>query len=231
MLTGEPVDMRTGLFLGEILLSKPSICYNYPMDIQRRKRISGHRAAWALAVVLAAGPVGPAAGGELTAEMKKDASRIQAELDRIKKKYEDGITGPMRSVAFTERELNSWLAVLLESNRDDALRELVLKLFDDNRIEGKAFVDLSGASLPLGLKPRMNIFFAAQVTVVDGAAKIDINKLFLEGQVIPIVLLDTIIAAASALRKSDARSIKDWVALPPGLKDLRGRQGSVVLYY
>jgi hypothetical protein len=201
------------------------------MDIQRRKRISGHRAAWTLAVVLVAGLAGPASGGQLTAEMKRDAARIQAELDRIKKNYEDGKTGSMRSVAFTERELNSWVAVLLETNRDNTLRELVLKLFDDNRIEGKAFIDLSGASLPLGLKPRMNIFFAGQVIVEDGAAKFDIQKLFLEGQVVRIVLLDTIIAVASALRKSEARSIKDWVDLPPGLKDLRGRQGKVILYY
>jgi len=163
--------------------------------------------------------------------MKKDAARIQAELDRIREQRADRISGPMRSVAFTERELNSWLAVLLEANRDDVLRELALKLFDDNRVEGKAFVDMSGASLPLGLKPRMNIFFAGQVIVRDGAAKIDIDKLFLEGQAIPIVLMDVIIAAAAAWGKSDAGSINDWVALPSGLKDLRSRKGSVILYY
>ena len=163
--------------------------------------------------------------------MIKDAARIQAELDRIREIHADGIARPMRSVAFTERELNSWLAVLLEADRDDVLRELALKLFDDNRVEGRAFVDLSGASLPLGFKPRLNIFFAGQVIVRDAAAKIDLDKLFLEGQAIPVVLLDAIIAAAAAWGKSDAGSIKDWVALPPGLKDLRGRKGGLILYY
>lgn len=201
------------------------------MDKRRRKRILGRRAAWALAVGLAAGAVEPAAGGDLTAEMIKDAARIQAEIDRIGERGADRIAGPMRSVAFTERELNSWLAVLLEADRDDVLRELALKLFDDNRVEGRAFVDLSKASLPLGLKPRMNIFFAGQVIVRDGAAKIDLDKLFLEGQAIPVVLVDAIIAAAAAWGKSETGSINDWVALPPGFKDLRSHKGSLLLYY
>lgn len=184
-----------------------------------------------MAVVLAAVVVEPAAGGDLTAEMIKDAARIQAELDRIQEIHAAGIARPMRSVAFTEGELNSWLAVLLEADRDDVLRELALKLFDDNRVEGRAFVDLSGASLPLGLKPRLNIFFSGKVIVRDAAAKIDLDKLFLEGQAIPVVLLDAIIAAAAAWGKSDAGSIMDWVALPPGLKDLRSRRGGLILYY
>jgi hypothetical protein len=177
----------------------------------------------------AAGPQTP--GIPMTAAMRKDAARIQDQLDRIAAEHEAGRTHPPRTVTFTENELNAWIAGMIEANSEDVLRELVLKLFADNRVEGKAFIDLSRASLPLGLKPKMTLFFAARVISREGAARIEFDKLFLEGQVIPIAVLDLMIAVASGLGKSDAASIKDWVALPDGIKDLRSRPGLVEITY
>ncbi len=206
-----------------------------PMDFLRRKRVCRRRTALVLAILAllagaaAAGPQTP--GNPLTAAMRKDAARIQDQLDRIAAEYDAGRKLPPRTVTFTEKELNAWIAALIEANREDVLRELVLKLFADNRVEGKAFVDLSRASLPLGLKPKMTLFFAARVLVREGAARIEFDKLFLEGQIIPIAVLDLMIALASGLGKTDAVSIKDWVALPDGLKDLRSRPGLVEITY
>jgi len=170
-------------------------------------------------------------GNPLTAAMRKDAARIQDQLDRIAAAHDVGRKHPPRTVTFTEKELNAWIAALIEANREDVLRELVLRLFADNRVEGKAFIDLSRASLPLGLKPKMTLFFAARVIAREGAARIEFDKLFLEGQVIPIAVLDLMIAVASGLGKSDAASIKDWVALPDGIKALRSRPGLVEITY
>jgi hypothetical protein len=77
----------------------------------------------------------------------------------------------------------------------------------------------------------MTLFFAARVIVREGAARIEFERLFLEGQVIPIAVLEVMIAVASGLGKSDAALIKDWVALPDGLKDLRSRPGLVEITY
>jgi len=202
------------------------------VDILRRRRIAERRAARALAAVLAAVlSAGPAAGTDLTPGMITEAARIQAALDRIGAKADARAAAPMKNVSFTERELNSWLAVLLEMNRDNVLRELALKLLDDNRVEGMALVDLSGASLPLGLKPRLTVLFSGQVVVRDGAARIELDRLFLGEQAVPLVLLDAVIAAAAALGKGEAGSIRDWVALPAGIRDLRGYKGKLTLYY
>ncbi|HOF82987.1 MAG TPA: hypothetical protein PK207_07020 [Candidatus Aminicenantes bacterium] len=171
------------------------------------------------------------AGIEITAEMRKDAARLQSALDLIERNRAARAALPMRSLAFSEKELNAWVAVLIESDRDGILRELALKLFEENRVEGKAFVDAGGVSLPFGLKPRLNIFFSGRVTVLDGAAKIALDKLFFEGQPVSVVLLDAVIAAAAAMNKSGASSINDWVALPPGLRNLRSREGVLLLYY
>ncbi|MBN1939244.1 MAG: hypothetical protein JW843_06640 [Candidatus Aminicenantes bacterium] len=159
------------------------------------------------------------------------AVRLQNRLDRIAAEHAAGAKHPLRTATFTESELNAWIAALIEAGGEDALRELVLKLFAENRVEGKARIDLSRASLPLGFKPRMTLFFAARVIVRDGAARVEFEKLFLEGQVIPITVLDVMIAVASGLGNRDAASIKDWVALPDGIKDLRSRPGMVDIIY
>jgi len=204
-----------------------------PMNIPEGKRASGRRVAGPAVVVLASLLFSPAraAAADLTAAMKKDAARIERELDRIKAQAGTPAPGPARSIVFSEQELNSWLACLLAADSKNALRELALKLFDDNEVEGKAFVDLSGASLPLGLKPRMNIFFAGRVIVHAGAARIELSKLFFEGQSIPVSLVDMVIAAAAKFGKSEAGSILDSVALPRGLRDLRSRKGQLILFY
>ncbi len=163
--------------------------------------------------------------------MRKDAARVQDLLDRIAADHTAGAKHPPRTVTLTEAELNAWIAAVIEANREDVLRELVLKLFDRNRVEGKTFLDLGRLSLPLGLKPKATLYFAARVIVRDGAARIEFEKLYLEGQAIPIAVLDLIIAAASSLGKSDAGLIKDWVALPDGIKDLRSRPGLVDIVY
>ncbi|MHB8053896.1 MAG: hypothetical protein ACYDH3_01385 [Candidatus Aminicenantales bacterium] len=203
------------------------------MNAPDGKRVFGRRVAGSAVVALAAFFFisARAAGSDVTAAMKQDAARLQTELDRIEALAPISAAHPRQSVAFSERELNSWLACLLEADKKNALRELVLKLFDDNRIEGKAYVDLSGASLPLGIKPKMTLFFAAQVIVSGGTARVEFNKLFLEGQPIPVALVDMMIAAAAKFGKSDAASILDSVALPRGLEDLRSRKGQIVLYY
>ena len=179
----------------------------------------------------AVGLLAVAAGAQLAPSVLRDALKVQKELDRIEAEGLRGRTGPVKSAVFTEAELNAWVARRIEEQNEDVLRELVLKLFAGSRVEGKAFIDLSKADLPLGLKPRMNLFFSGRVIVRDGAAKVEFDRLFIEGQQVPIVLLDLIIAASAALGKSDAGSIKDWVALPYGLKDLRGEPGRVRLYY
>lgn len=163
--------------------------------------------------------------------MKDDAARLQQELDRIDALAGKPYSGPPRKSEFSERELNAWLADLVEADPKNALRGLALKLFDDNRIEGKAFVDLSGATLPLNFKPKMNIFFAAQVIVREGKARVEFSRIFLDSQPIPVAVVDMVIAIAAKFANSKAGSILDAVDLPRGLKDLQGRTGRVILYY
>lgn len=197
-----------------------------PMNTRRKIR----PAAFFLAAALCLSTTS-AASADTAKKDNQAAARIQRELDRIEALAVTPSAGPLRETSFSEGELNSWLAGMLAADPKNALRELDLKLYDDNRIEGKAFVDLSGASLPLNLKPKMNIYFAAQVIVGGGSARVEFSRIFLESQPIPVAMVDMVIAVAAQLGKSEAGSILDEVALPRGLKDLRSRNGRVILYY
>jgi hypothetical protein len=199
------------------------------MNIRLFSRGPAVRAFWTVVVIGVW-----AAGGwsaELTPSMKKDAFKVKKELERIEVESLAGRKGPLKSVDFTETELNAWLAFRLDEEKEDVLQVLALKLFPENRVEGRAYVDLSRARLPLGFKPKFNLFFSARLLVESGAAKIEFTKLFLEGQQVSMLLLDLMITAASGLGKSDASAIKEWVLLPYGLKNLRIDTGRVRLYY
>lgn len=111
------------------------------------------------------------------------------------------------------------------------MKELKLRLFADNRIEGQVLFDLSGQHLPAGLKPRMHLNFEALFRTENGRIKVDLQKLFLEDQSVPIPLFDAIIAFAAKIGKSDPGSFKNWYELPWGLKNLRTEPGRVLVYY
>jgi hypothetical protein len=196
----------------------------------RRLGLGSAVRAFGVAVV-----IGVWAGGgwsaELPASMKQAAIKVQRELDRIEVENLAGRKGPLKTVDFTETEFNAWLAFRLDEEKEDVLRELALKLFPENRIEGKAFIDLSRARLPLGFKPKFNLYFSARILVQSGEAKIEFTQLFIEGQRVSMPLLDLMIATAAGLGKSDAAAIKEWVLLPYGLKNLRIDTSRVRLYY
>jgi hypothetical protein len=106
-----------------------------------------------------------------------------------------------------------------------------LRLFEKNRIQGEIFIDLTGQKLPSFLKPKMTLYFEGVLMAHDGRARLDFQKLFLDSQQVPPLLLDAIIYIASKLGKSDAGSINDWFELPLGIHELRTEPGRVRVYF
>jgi hypothetical protein len=77
-----------------------------------------------------------------------------------------------RSVEVTESEFNSYVAYRIEVEKEDVLKELRVKFFEGNRIEGKIVVDLRKQKLPKFLKPQMTFFLGGQLEVKDGEARL-----------------------------------------------------------
>lgn len=170
-------------------------------------------------------------GGELTAAARREALKVIRFLDGVGAESLMKKSGSPRRMVFTESELNSYIAFRIETEKEEVMKELRLKLFEQNRIEGKVFVDLRDQKLPSFLKPQMNLYFEGVFVTQDGKVRLDFQKLFLESQPVPVMILDVIVFVASKLGKSDAGSINDWYALPAGIKDIRTRPGRISIYY
>jgi len=173
----------------------------------------------------------PAPGAEPQASVREQALKVLKALDRIQAESLTSRKPSLRRSDFSEGECNAYVAFRIEEEKEDVLKELRIKLFGENRVEGKAVVDLRRQNLPSFIKPRMNLFFEGLLLIRDGKARFDFRKIYLEGQEVPLLLLDIVIDIASRMGKTDAASIRAWVDLPYGIKDLRTRQGGLSLYY
>lgn len=137
----------------------------------------------------------------------------------------------LKKIIITEKELNSYIAYRIEKENEEIMRELRLKLFKGNKIEGKILIDLRGQRIPVFFRPQMNLYFEAIVHVKNGYVRFDIKELFLEGQPIQPMILDLIISIASKLENEEPISMKDWFELPYGIKDIKTHPAKASFYY
>jgi hypothetical protein len=197
------------------------------MTMIKRARFLGAAAALGLLAVQASG----LQSAQMSETVRREGEKVIRALNRIEAESLKRTSESPRRLEFTESEFNSYIAYRIAEEREEVMRSLQLRLFADNRIEGQVFIDLSGQRLPGGLKPKMRLNFEAVVRTENGRIKVDLQKLFLEGQVVPIPLFDAIIAFAAAIGKSDPGSFNDWYELPYGLKSLRTEPGRVLVTY
>ena len=137
----------------------------------------------------------------------------------------------LKKVTVTESELNSYFAYRIEVQKEEVTRELQLKLFPKNRIEGRIAVNLEGQKLPKFLKPQMTFYFSGNLKVKNQKVRLEIKDLFLEGQRIQPMVLDLIIFIASKIENTEASSIDDWYDLPYGIKNIVTEKGRAIFYY
>ncbi len=170
-------------------------------------------------------------GAELTADARREALKVIRFLDQIEAESLMHKSEPPRKMDFTESEFNSYIAYRIAAEKANVMKELRLKILDRNRIEGKIFLDLKGQKLPAMLKPEMNLYFSGVLATRDGEARLDFEKLFLDDQQVPLMLLDLVVYVAVKLGKSDPVSLHDWYALPPGIKDIQTGAGRFTVVY
>jgi len=171
------------------------------------------------------------ARAELSPQVKEDARKVLEILDRIQ--VDQGLASgrPSRTVVVSERELNAYIAYRIETEREEIMKELRLKLLPNNRVEGKIFIDLSGQRIPGFLKSNMNVYFAGTLETEGPKVRVRFESLFLEEQRIQTALLDLIIRAVSQAEKTEAVSIEDWYDLPYGIRKMETRAGELVVSY
>jgi hypothetical protein len=161
----------------------------------------------------------------------EEAQKVLRAIEKVEAETGRPWDGPLREAEVSESELNSYIAYRIEKEEEEIMKELRLKLFPENRIEGKIHVDLRGQKIPGFIRPEMDLYFSADVLVRNAAVKIDIKQLFLENQPIQPLLLDLLIAVSARVNKTEATSINDWYKLPYGIKDVKTAKGKATFFY
>jgi hypothetical protein len=163
---------------------------------------------------------------------KEDALKIFKLIDQIQmEQLKSSGMGNLKNVVVTESELNSYIAYRIEAEHSEIMRELRLKLFNKNRVEGKIFIDLKDQDVPGFMRPEMNLYFDGTLDVVEGKVRLVLKDLFLEDQRILVSVLDTIIYFGSIIEGEEPFSISDWWELPYGIKDIKTKKGRAIFYY
>lgn len=167
-------------------------------------------------------------------QASEDAQKVLETIDRIQKDQDPASERALRTVIVSERELNAYIAYRIETEQEEIMKELSLKLLPENRVEGKIFIDLSGRKIPFFIKRQMDIYFAGILETEETKvpkARIRAESLFLGEQRIPPALLDMIIRTIAKIENAEPMNLEDWYDLPYGIRKLETQLGELVVSY
>ena len=163
---------------------------------------------------------------------KEEALKVIDLIEQIQvEQLQSSGAGNLKNVSVTESELNSYIAYRVDVEHSDIMKELRLKFFNKNRVEGKIFIDLREQDLPKFLRPEMNLYFDGVLEIEEGKVRLVLKELFLEDQQIQPSVLDMIIYIGSKVQGEEPFSISDWWELPYEIKDVKTEKGRAVFYY
>ena len=160
-----------------------------------------------------------------------EVMKVLKAIDKMESEQSKGDKDSHKKTVITEKELNSYIAYRIETEKEEIMKELRLKLFKRNTIEGKVLIDLRGQKIPEFIRPQMTLFFGGKLEVKKGKAKLNIKDLFLEEQRVKPAILDIILNIASKINKTEASSMDDWYELPYGIRDIKTNRRKAVFYY
>jgi hypothetical protein len=160
-----------------------------------------------------------------------EALKVLRAIDKMEGEQSQGDKDALKKIVITESELNSYIAYRIEAEKEEIMKELRLKLFKRNKIEGKVLIDLRGQKIPEFIRPQMNLFFGGKLEVENGKARVKIKDLFLEDQRVKPTILDVILNIASKIKNTEVSSMNDWYELPFGIKDIKTNSHRATFYY
>lgn len=135
------------------------------------------------------------------------------------------------SAEVTESELNAYIAYRLAKEKEPVCDSLTVKLLDRNHVHGNMRFDAQRLNLDSLLGENLNFDFNGVLLTRDGAARIDLISLQLNGQPIDPQVLDFVIHTAALVYRTESSGIGDWYELPRGIKRIKVDKTKAVLYY
>ena len=160
-----------------------------------------------------------------------EARKVYALIDHVENSQGGSDRPDGRHVVTMESELNSYIAYRIETEKEDMMKALKFKMLEKNKIEGWLYFDLREQNLPKILRPEMNFYFRGVIETSRGAVRLNLDKLFLEGQEISPMLLDLVFGVVARLNKVESSSINDWYELPYGIQEIKVHEGRAEFFY
>jgi len=163
-------------------------------------------------------------------QMTKDALKVRHILRTIAE-HPPRSDAQELSAEVTEKELNAYIAYRLTQEKEPVCDSLTLSLLDHNHVSGKIRFDAQRLSLDTLLGENLEFDFKGVFLTRDGAARIDLVSLQLNGQPVNPQVLDFVIHTAALVHRTESSGIGDWYELPKGIKRIQVNKANAVLYY
>lgn len=200
-----------------------------------------HRAFLVLVVTIVTLAVGAALSGAAAdgAVLRRDAESMRQKVEAIRSRGEL----PARQRAQTtvsEKELNAYLTFELGSTLPDGVVEPTVSLLGDNRVAGRAVVDLDrvgqsrrSTSLfdPLSfVSGRMPVELTGRVTSAAGTGTFAFESASLGGAPVPKLVLQQLLSYYSrSPERPSGISLDDAFMLPASIQEIRLERGQAIV--
>jgi len=157
----------------------------------------------------------------------KDALKVQHVLKTIEKHA----PGDKGSADVTEQELNAYIGYRLKQEEDTLIRRLAVQMLGEDRIRGDLRLDAGRLNLGIILGDDPAFEFMGGVVTHEGAFRLDLEALSLNGRAVQPVVLDMVLKAVSMYHGRDIGGLDDWYELPKGVDRVWVDKGKAVLFY
>ena len=163
-------------------------------------------------------------------QMTKDVLKVRHILRTIAEAPPRSDTQEL-SAEVTERELNAYIAYRLAQEKGPVCDSLTVNLLDHDLVRGKIRFDAQRLNLDTLIGEELIFDFKGIILTRDGAARIELIALQLNGQPVNPQVLDFVIHTAALVYRSESSGIGDWYELPKGINRITLKKAKAVIYY
>ena len=160
----------------------------------------------------------------------QNALKVAHILKKIEKKERRSATGGLTEIV-TETELNDYIDFRLAREKSSIFNRINVNLLAKNRVDGKLRMDAKSNNLSLIFGDVLDIDFKGVLYTRNGMARMDLSTLLLNGRSVAPEMLDFVIRTAAAANGAESGSIRDWYAMPKGIKRIKVENHIATLYY
>ena len=134
------------------------------------------------------------------------------------------------SAIVTESELNAYIAYRLAQEKAH-IDSLDVDLQPNNHVQGNISLDAQNLSLDAILGDYLNFHVKGILVTRDGAARLDLISVQLNGRPVKPQVLDFVLDTAALYGGADLGSSEGWYELPKGIKRIAVQQDKAIVYY